>query len=297
MSTEEQVSEPPPGMEDEDPEALSAPAHGNVLRGREFKRLIRKPVTLILGAIFALGAAAGLAVVSPVLAPVGLIGAMLITAGIVFAIADSKAEQAFFESYASRNGFALQGKHSIPGETPLLRKGDRRYASRSLTGTLAPGCEGMLVLFTYEQESRDSKGNKQTSYYRFTLTMTEVPEASRAAPKLRAQRKSGLKMLQGVEDAFRKDERIELESAALADRYEIFAGDQCDPNWLRQLFSPQFIVWMTDHAPEKFAFEYVAGTLVCYLPGHKEDAGELDAVRAAGAAVGARLREEALETP
>jgi hypothetical protein len=88
---------------------------------------------------------------------------------------------------------------------------------------------------------------------------------------------------------------VTLESEALLDKYEIFATKEQDANRLRQLFSPTFIVWMTETAPDKFAFELVDGTLCCYVSGHKENAAELDAVAAATGAVGARLREEALE--
>ena len=49
---------------------------------------------------------------------------------------------------------------------------------------------------------------------------------------------------------------------------------------------------MTEAAPEKFAFELVAGTLCCYVSGHKEGAADLDGLGAATAAVAARLREE-----
>ena len=81
----------------------------------------------------------------------------------------------------------------------------------------------------------------------------------------------------------------------LDDKYEIFAGKDQDANWLRQLFAPTFIVWLTDEAPPKFAFELVDGNLCCYVSGHKEDAADLDTISAATAAVARRLREEANE--
>src|SRR4051794_2413269 len=268
----------------------------NDLRGAHFKRLMRKPLTLILGGIFALVAGgAGAALVGPVIGLVALLVAIALVALIVFGIADSKAEEAFFEVYAQQNSLALEGKHSLPPATPLLQKGDDRYAERTLTGKLGEDCDGVLALYTYEEETTDSDGNRQTNYYRYTLTLTDVPEAVDRAPKLRVQRKFGFRALQGFEDAFRKDERVELESEALAKEYEIFAGKECDPNWLRQLFSPQFIVWMTESAPKKFAFEFNSGTLCCFVNGHKESSAELDVIRQAGTAVSRRLREEALE--
>ena len=123
-----------------------------------------------------------------------------------------------------------------------------------------------------------------------------MPECARFVPELYCQRKFGLRALEKLEDVFRRSkERVKLESEALDERYEIFSGTDRDANWLRQLFSPTFIVWLTDSAPEKFAFELVDGTLCCYVKGHKKAAAELDSVRAASAAVASRLREEALE--
>jgi len=82
----------------------------------------------------------------------------------------------------------------------------------------------------------------------------------------------------------------------LDEKYEIFASERQDPVWLRQLFAPTFIVWLSEAAPEKFAFELVNGTLCCYVSGHKEDTADLDAVSAATAKVVTRLREESAES-
>jgi hypothetical protein len=276
---------------------VSAPDDANDLRGFHFKRLMRSRLTWVLLALLtvAVGGACG-ALVSPVIGLAAALGALLIGLGIVFAIADSRAADSFFETYAQAKGLVLGGRAALPPSTPLLRKGDERYANRTLTGTIAEGLEGSLVLYTYEEESYDSKGNKQTSYYRYTLGLTEVPECAGFVPELYCQRKFGLKALEGLEDAFRgSKDRFEFESEALSDKYEIFAREGQDAAWLRQLFAPTFIVWLTDSAPKKFAFELVNGTLCCYVSGHKESAAELDTVAAATASVANRLREESAE--
>ena len=129
----------------------------------------------------------------------------------------------------------------------------------------------MLALYTYEEETTDSDGNRQTNYYRYTVGLVEVPECVAHVPELYCQRKFGFRALEGLEDVFRRSkERVKLESEALDDRYEIFAGKGQDAIWLRRLFAPTFIVWLTDEAPKKFAFELVDGTLCCYVSGHKE---------------------------
>jgi hypothetical protein len=81
----------------------------------------------------------------------------------------------------------------------------------------------------------------------------------------------------------------------LENEYEIFAPKEQDQNFLRQLFSPTFIVWMTDSAPEKFAFELEDGVLCCNVKGHKKSALDLDAMRAAAAHIAKRIRDEVAE--
>jgi hypothetical protein len=292
---------PPPSAEIPPPSAQAGPGlpdDANDLRGMHFKRLMGKPLTLLL--IGGLAIAAGAAVAAASAAVLGLAALAIVIAvgvGIVFAIADKRAADDFFKVYAQQRNLTLAGRSQLPRATPLLRKGDDRYAERTLTGPIAEGCEGTLALYTYEEETTDSDGNRQTSYYKYTLGLVEVPECVAHMPELYCQRKFGLKALEKFEDVFRRSkERVKLESEALDDKYEIFAGKDLDPIWLRRLFAPTFIVWLTESTPKKFAFELVDGTLCCYVNGHKEKAEELDAVATATSAVAKRLRDEAGET-
>lgn len=278
--------------------ATGVPDDANDLRGHHFKRLMRKPLTLILLGVLVLVVAIGAAIaVGPAIGGAAAVGTLLLGIAIVFGIADSKAASDFFEVYAQQRGMTLiHGRGRLPQATPLLRKGDDRYTERSLTGPLADGFEGTLALYTYEEETTDSDGDRQTNYYRYIVGLAEVAECAEFVPELYCQRKFGLRALEKFEDVFRgSKERVELESEVLDKKYEIFAGSKQDANWLRQLFSPTFIVWLTDTAPDKFAFELVDGTLCCYVSGHKENAADLDAIRIATGAVAKRLREEALE--
>jgi hypothetical protein len=280
------------------PEVVSnAPTDANALRGFHFKRLLRKQLTWWLIGVPAL--AAGVAVAATAGVVIGLILLLAIVAvgiGVVFAIADSKAADDFFNVYAENHDLALGGKTGLPSATPLLRKGDDQYAERTLAGEIAPGCNGLLALYTYEEKTTDSNGNQQTNYHKFTLGMSEVPECVEHVPELYCQKRSGLRSLEKFEDVFRAGKRrVTLESQALGDRYEIFVAKDQDDIWLRRLFSPSFIVWLTEAAPEKFAFELVGGSLVAYVPKHKENATDLDRVAAATGAVAKRLREKSAE--
>jgi hypothetical protein len=275
----------------------AAPEDANDLRGFHFRRLLRKTLTLVLIAVLTIAAGvAGAALVGPAVGAGAALVVFLVSLAIVFAIADSQAEDAFFQAYAQQHGLTLGGRGPLPAATPLLRKGDDRYAERTLSGSLAGGIDGTLALYTYEEETTDGDGNRQTDYYRYTLGLVQVPESVAHVPELYCQPKFGLRSLEKFEDVFRRSkERVKLESEALDEKYEIFAGKQQDAVWLRRLFAPTFIVWLTDSAPKKFAFELVDGTLCCYVHGHKENAEDLDTITAATAAVAKRLRDESTE--
>jgi hypothetical protein len=278
--------------------ATGLPVDANDMRGYHFSRLMRTPLTLILiAALTAVVFVACLIFLSAAIGAGGALVALLLGIVIVFVVADNRAADDFFEVYAANRGLTLiHGRGRLPQATPLLRKGDDRYTERTLTGPIADGFDGTLALFTYEEETRDSDGDKQTNYYRYTLGLVEVSDCTPFVPELYCQRKFGLRALENFEDAFRGNkERVTLESEALLEKYEIFATKEQDANWLRQLFSPSFIVWLADAAPDKFAFELVAGTLCCYVSGHKENATALDTIAAATGAVAARLRDEARE--
>jgi hypothetical protein len=275
----------------------ATPDDANDLRGAHFKRLMGKTLTWVLIAVFMIGGGVAAAVfVAPVVGLAVAIGVFVVALIVVLAIADSRAADDFFSVYAQQRGMTLGGRTSLPAITPLLQKGDDRYAERTFAGPLADGIDGTLALYTYEEETTDSEGNRQTSYYRYTLGLIEIPECVEHVPELYCQRKFGFRALEKFEDVFRgSKERVKLESEVLDDKYEIFADEKQDAVWLRQLFSPTFIVWLTDEAPKKFAFELVGGTLCCYINDHQDDAENLDMVRAASAAVATRLRDEATE--
>lgn len=249
--------------------------------------------TVILGLIAAiLASLPGLINGNAGLALLGVAGVVVLGALLIAALSHNRAEKAFFAAYAVKRDMELSGKQKLERKTPMLRKGDDRYAERVLTGSLGDGVTGRLALYTYETESTDSKGNTQTSYHRFTLGLVEIPELRPLVPELICQRRSGLRMFEKVEDVFRKAERVKLESEAMVDKFEIFAGAGLDQIWLRRLFSPTFIVWLTEVAPEGLAFEIADGLLCLDFKGHKKSVDELDQVRETTAHIARRVREE-----
>jgi hypothetical protein len=305
-SAQQQESKPPPGEPDpgiaidlrgsdvEPPEDLTVD-DANDLQGFHFKRLMRKPLTWIVTALVAIPAGiAGAIFLAPLLGLAIAAGVGVLAVITVFFIADSKAESAFFEVYAEQRGMKLTGAGDLPALTPLLRKGDERKAEHVMAGPLADGLDGTVALYTYTDVYHDKNGRHENNYP-FTVVMADLPETAAHCQELLCNRKFGFRALEGLEDVFRKNERVRLESVDLDDRFEIFAAEGQDPNWLRQLFSPTFIVWMADRTPEKFAFELVDGALCCNVKGHKKSAADLDTMREATVGVAQRLRGEALE--
>jgi hypothetical protein len=266
-------------------------------RGRHFKSLMAARATVIIGGIAVIGAfVGGSMAVGPAIGGAAAGAAFLLLLLIVWLIARSRAEADFFNAYASGRALTFEsGRGHLPPVTPLLRRGDERYTSKTLRGVLPGGLNGALSHYTYEVESTDSNGNRTETLYHFTVALAELPELAPFISELFMQRRSGFRFMDSAEDVFRTRQRVELESEAADKRYEIFIGKDDDMNKARQIFSPTFIVWLTDHAPDSLAFELVAGVLVCNVKGHKRSAAELDSICEGSSGIARRLVAEAAE--
>jgi hypothetical protein len=305
------TSEPPPGAEelssagvpegglvDFKPDESLPPVSATATRGKRFGALAKNVwvlaitwtlaiVALIFGATsggsIAIGAAAAAAI-------------LLLALIIVFAIASNQAANDFFAAYAETRGLArIAGRGSLPPITPLLRKGDRRYTEEVFNGLLPGGLSGSLAHYTYEDTSTDSDGNRDTTYYHFTVAVSQLPETAPFLSELALQRRSGFRFMDSAEDVFRKRQRVELESELADKKFEIFIGENDDMVKARSVFSPSFIVWLGEEAHKGIAFELVAGAYVANIKGHLKTADELDAFCRDAAVIARRLDEEALE--
>ncbi len=313
-------SEPPPGAESSPPPgsatemleggedaatdgpkpvATAVPLDTDDTRSQHLRRLAGHPVTLSIGATAAIAALIAGTIVAGSIA-IGAAaagGVVLLTALIVFMLASGHAKEDFFRAYAEGRGLSRTSSGSLAPATPLLRRGDKRYAHQIMRGALPGEVEGTLALYTYEDIDRDSEGDDQTTYYHFTVVLVDIPESARFVSELYAQRRFGFRFLDSAEDAFRTRDRVTLESEALDKRAEIFAGAGEDQNWLRQLFSPTFVHWLGDESPEGTAFELVAGLLCVNVKGHAKTAADLDAICESAGVIARRIREESAEAP
>ena len=299
----ESVSAGPPGAQDSAPELTDPPKLAPVpedaddTRGHHFGRLLRHPATLILGGILVVGALVAGAAAGTIAIGGGMaVVALLLVLVVVYLLASSKAADDFYRAYAEGRRLArIDGKSNLPPVTPLLQKGDKRYAEQRFNGVLPGGLDGSLCLYTYEETSRDSDGNRQTTYIHHTIVVTQIPDIAPFVQELFCQRRFGFRFLDSAEDIFRSRQRVEHESEAVDKEFEIFTGKNDELNRARQVLSPTFLVWLESHSPEAFAFELVAGALVTNVKGHKKSATELDQLCEASAAVARRMHEEASE--
>jgi hypothetical protein len=297
------ASQPPPGdpgpSTGEPPQPLPPlAADADDTRSWHFRRLLGNWVVLGVTAILAVTALVAVGVQAGFgLGAAAGGGVLLVALVVVWAVASSRAADDFFRTYAEGRGLSrVDGKSNLPPLTPLLQKGDERYADQRFNGVLPGGLDGSLCLYTYEEETRDSDGDKQTTYMHFTIVMSQLPATAPFLQELFCQRRFGFRFLDSMEDAFRSRQRVEQESEAVDKSFEIFIGRNDDMNRARQILSPSFLVWLESNSAEEFAFELVAGSLVTNVRGHKKSAAELDLLCHASAAVARRLQEEAVET-
>jgi hypothetical protein len=88
--------------------------------------------------------------------------------------------------------------------------------------------------------------------------------------------------------------KVELESTAFHERFELTADQDQDDIVLRQLFAPTFVVWLSEH-PLEPGFELRAGQLVVFIPGRCGEAGKLDFLLMAAAEISRRIQAELSE--
>jgi hypothetical protein len=261
--------------------------------GKHLRRTLASPVAwLVLLIVAGVAGVASAIAIGGAVAAIAVAAVALIWFVVVLVLARSRAQSEFYGAYAQQRGLQWAHDTSVPAATPLLRRGEVRRADEAFTGDLPGGLRGELALYTYEERGSD---NQAKEIHHFTVVLGELPGIGTRLPGLFVQRRSGFRFLDGTEDVFRRTERIRLESEALDRKCEIFADQECDANWLRQLFSPTFVDFLAEGSPEGFAFEVENGTLCVNVNRHRGRAGELDELCTAAAAVAKRITEEAAE--
>jgi hypothetical protein len=152
----------------------------------------------------------------------------------------------------------------------------------------------------YTFECRQENGDKPDTWepHDFTIATVDIGESGMA-------RFQGiyLRRRRGIFDRLDSDanwlkghrlKKVELESTAFHERYELCADEDQDDIILRQLFAPTFVIWLSEH-PLKPGFELRAGQLVVFIPDHCGEAGKLDFLLMAAAEISRRIQAELTE--
>ena len=124
------------------------------------------------------------------------------------------------------------------------------------------------------------------------------PRDDRADPgphrSLGDARRDLLDVTVGAGGIFKLQKEVELESIKLGRKFLIGVAEGQDDNWVRQLFSPSFVDYLAETAPEDCEFELYHGVLAVGSRG-KPSEQSIEALWEVAARIAERLRSEALE--
>ena len=181
----------------------------------------------------------------------------------------------------------LQPLGTVPAEplTPLLVE--------STSGALSPAVrgdfDGVGVLI-------GQLAYKRNKTFRFNVALASVPASTAFVPRLfciRRGRRTRDDEFYGFEA---RDSKLWTESIALNERYAVSTSPFQDPIWMRRLFSPAFVDWLTTAPPADFSFELAYGALLGSVEEDEPDAEGLAALAEATAAVAKRVAAECAES-
>jgi hypothetical protein len=297
------VSPRPPGASWSQTSNVGAdtrPADADSTRGRRFRSMMRGrgvAYVLTLGSVATLIAGAYFhSVLAIALGPLAMTVVVLIA---VFTLADRRAEADFFTAFAAARGFSYLDRTELLPLTPLLGAGDRRHCEHYMEGPLdaAGGLRCGLGHYTYEVRKSDGNaGEGRRESHDFTICVVDLEPGISLFPGVFLTRRRGLfGFLDGEQWLSRVNRRnVELESAELCERYDLFVDDAQDDLLLRELFAPSFVIWLAEH-PLAPCFEYRAGTLVVYLERKLDNDAHLDWMLEAATEIAGRFAREVEE--
>ncbi|HEY4778479.1 MAG TPA: hypothetical protein VIH47_02670 [Solirubrobacterales bacterium] len=201
-----------------------------------------------------------------------------------------------FVAYAAAHGLTMEPEGRLPRSTPLLAEGELRSVEALMRGWLGTYLEAQIAIVSRDETTTGADGAETKGEAHFTVAVAHLPKAKRFVPWLLCHRvEDGHLLGRAAEQLIHGNDRIDLESAELDRSYRIFASPERDEVWLRELFSPSFIVFLLDRAPTGFAFEYVDGTLCVSQVGRLTLGDDIDGLRDSTVELVARIRAEISE--
>ena len=273
--------------------------HADHGQGELFRSYLRSRTTF--WALFIGGSAAflyGAWKRDPLIMAAGPAGVALAVTGIAWFMADRAAAERFYRGFARSVGLGYASRFELLSLTPLLGAGSRRRAEHWMYGQLPGDLPGGVGHFVWERIERDSDGHQKVrERNRFTVCVADL-EPSMALFKgvfLRPRRGVIASHSDWLKDT--RTRRVEVESTAFTQRYELLIADDQDEVILRRLLSPTLVSWLANH-PLAPGVELKAGALVVFVPHAIEDAGNLtyliDATRHVASRVLSEVEEDRL---
>jgi hypothetical protein len=193
--------------------------------------------------------------------------------------------EATYSSFASAHGLEPPASVQAAALTPLLVESKHCRIEPAARGTLPGGAPGVVGHLAY----------KRNKNFRFNVVLTEVPGSTQFAPRVFCVRRGRSTR----DDEFcgfeARHSKLWTESLALNERYAVTTSPFQDANWLRQLFSPALIDWLSTEPPDDFSFELCYGALLGSIEEDHPDAATLEALCRATSHVADRIRSECAE--
>lgn len=246
---------------------------------------------IVGGVLFLAAAATGRALLAGVALVVALIG----VSALLLREATSRAHNDFFTGFALKHGLIYSNRMSLMETTPLLGAGDRRHCEHYMEGPLKSSdhVAGLSHYVFETREQRRDRRNRAISVYTphwYTICVVDLPRAISSFPGVYLTRRGGLLGRDAWLDRPGM-QTVELESAMLANKYELLTRNSQDRTRLMELFSPSFQMWLVS-LPIQLFFEYNGGTLVVYVPGKQREAKILEAMLLAAERISAQIMRE-----
>lgn len=237
----------------------------------------------------------GLSIRSLPLAIGGIAFTMLAVYAVAYWSANKRAAEEFYPELAAQLGLQYHPHGDYAPITPLLAAGDRRRYEHTMDGPLhgklgGPHC--LLGHFTAETQRQVNDDISHWRKDRFTVCAID-----NGAPMVRFRglylqpRLSGLGLDHNWLSRAPKPEKVQLESEQFNQLYQVHRASDQDELALRELFSPSFVVWLTEH-PLRPGFECKAGTLVVYIRGHEESGGKITMLLESARIIARRLQQQ-----
>jgi hypothetical protein len=217
-------------------------------------------------------------------------------AAIALVIAHRAAAQRFFFGFARSIGLLYVPSTRLLPMTPLLGAGDRRRVEHWMEGDLGDGVRGGLGHFVWQELKEDGESSLVREHHRYTICVIPLDESIALFRGVCLHPRRGVFPAHSDWLEGRAKRKIELESSALTDRYDLRLFPDQDEIVLRRLFSPKLVSWFASH-PLTPGMEIRGGTLVVFVEKALDDEGNLvfflDAARHIAAAVRGEISEEA----